>query len=296
MSGLLYEQNRILIAIVLYAIVLIANEIGFCLGRRFGKADDQGGKSQTNAIQAGMLGLLALLLGFTFSMALQRFDSRSEALVDEANAIGTASLRIQLLDERAQAEATKLMDDYVALRIRAGKIDLTQSGSRTDMKEAAAALQGQLWTVAVAASESGPSPATTGLFSQSLNELIDSYGRRDAALNKQVPEIVILLLFAVFVVTAAVLGYAAGLGGSREDLRRWRCHFWLSSWCLSSSIWIGPEEVSSKSSRTTSSNWRHLQRVDLSINISLIVTPFSGSLFLVRRNGDPRFQECSAPR
>jgi hypothetical protein len=215
MNDLLYEQNRILIAVVLYALVLIANEVGFRLGRRLGKTDDQGGKSQTNAIQAGMLGLLALLLGFTFSMALQRFDNRSQALVDEANAIGTAYLRLQLLDQPEQAEAKQLMDEYVALRIRGGKMDLTQAEGRCEMKEVAAALQGRLWGVAIAASEAKPSPATTGLFAQSLNELIDSYGRRDAALSMQVPEIVILLLFVVFVVTAAVLGYTAGLGGSR---------------------------------------------------------------------------------
>jgi hypothetical protein len=94
-------------------------------------------------------------------------------------------------------------------------LTITQTESRREAKESAEAVQRELWAIAVKASKIEPSPATTGLFAQSLNELIDSYGRRDAALNKQVPEIVILLLFAVFIVTAAVLGYAAGLGGSR---------------------------------------------------------------------------------
>jgi uncharacterized membrane protein (Fun14 family) len=59
---------------------------------------------------------------------------------------------------------------------------------------------------------------TTGLFIQSLNETIDSYGRRDAALSRHVPEIIFFLLFATFVLTGGVIGYAAGAAGHRPSL------------------------------------------------------------------------------
>jgi len=89
-----------------------------------------GAKAQTNAIQAAMLGLLALLLCFTFTMALQRFDSRSQAVLNEANAIGTAYLRTQLLPEAQRERAKEMIADYVQLRVDASTVDLTQEEPR----------------------------------------------------------------------------------------------------------------------------------------------------------------------
>ena len=215
---LLYDHNSILIAGVLFLVLLAANEAGYRSGLRRSRRHDEGAKTQTTAIQAGMVGLLALLLGFTFSMALQRFDNRSAAVIDEANAIGTASLRTLLLPEPAQAEARKAMREYIDLRIDSADVDLTQTDLRRRARAATDRLHERLWALALEASELDPRPVTTGLFIQSLNELIDSYGRRIAALKKQVPEVVLLLLFAVFIVNGAVLGYAGGLGAARAGV------------------------------------------------------------------------------
>ncbi len=130
MEELLYDQNSVLIAIALLAAILVANEVGYRLGRWNRAKADTGAKSQTNAIQAAMLGLLALLLGFTFTMALQRFDNRSQAVLNESNAIGTAYLRTQLLPEAQRETAKRMIADYVQLRIEANKVDLTQEQTR----------------------------------------------------------------------------------------------------------------------------------------------------------------------
>jgi hypothetical protein len=86
----LYHLPTYLIAILLFIAMLGANSIGRRLGSRQDVDRSEGQTSQTNATLASILGLLALLLGFTFTMALQRFDARSEAVLQEANAIGTA--------------------------------------------------------------------------------------------------------------------------------------------------------------------------------------------------------------
>ena len=86
-----YEYNSFLIAIVTH------NEVVFRVGRFVQAQTDRGIKALTGSSQASILGSLALLLGFTFNMSRQRYDARSMALIDEANAIGTAILRIQLL-------------------------------------------------------------------------------------------------------------------------------------------------------------------------------------------------------
>jgi hypothetical protein len=63
-----------------------------------------------------------------------------------------------------------------------------------------------------------PNPVTTGLFVQSLNELIDSFGRRDAAVSRHVPEVVLLLLHGTFLIACVIIGYACGIGGQRPSL------------------------------------------------------------------------------
>lgn len=212
---ILYNQSSILIALVLFVLILVANEIGFRVGVRIQKKSDQELRSQTNAIQAGILGLLALLLGFTFSMSLQRYDSRSQAVIAEANAIGTALLRAELLPDPFQAEEKELLQRYVDLRIELGGIDLTERNERARFNAKTSEIQNQLWSTAVKATEADPRPVTTGLFVSSLNDLIDSQGKRNALLQMHVPEVVLLLLFAVFITSGAILGYASGLGGRR---------------------------------------------------------------------------------
>lgn len=218
MEEVLYDQSSILIAVVLLVAILAANEVGYRLGRWRRARADTGAKAQTNAIQAAMLGLLALLLGFTFTMALQRFDNRSQAVISEANAIGTAYLRTQLLPDPYRAPARQLIADYVQLRIESSKLDLTQESVRRGMQDDVQRMQDDMWAVAVAAAEQDPRPVTTGLFIHSLNGLIDVYGVRNAALRKHVPEVVLFLLFAVFIIAGAVLGFSGGLEGGRPLL------------------------------------------------------------------------------
>lgn len=218
MEEVLYDQSSIVIAGVLFIAILVANELGYRVGRWRRSEADIGAKTQTNAIQAAMLGLLALLLGFTFTMALQRFDARSETVLEEANAIGTAYLRTQLLPEVHRQEAKDMLADYVELRIAGNKVDLTQAETRRAHQRQVEEAQDALWRVAIDAAATDPRPVTSGLFIQSLNELIDAYGARNAALRKHVPEVVLFLLFAVFVIAGAVLGYSGGLEGGRPFL------------------------------------------------------------------------------
>ena len=87
---ILYNFPSIAITAILFVLIIMCNEIGFRIGRYVQNRTDDEIKTLTGAIQASVLGLLALLLGFTFSMSMQRYDNRSQALISEANAIGTA--------------------------------------------------------------------------------------------------------------------------------------------------------------------------------------------------------------
>jgi hypothetical protein len=158
-----------------------------------------------------------LLLGFTFSLSLQRYDSRSEAVVSEANAIGTAYLRAQLLPASVRAPTLKALASYLSLRVRAGSLSLDHAYQRQAMLDQASQQQALLWHYALQAAEEAPNPVTSGLFLQALNEMIDAYGTRDATLNRHVPEIVLNLLYTTFLMAGIILGYSSGVAGHRAS-------------------------------------------------------------------------------
>ena len=212
---ILYPYSSVAIVAALFVVMITFNELGFQCGRFVQEHTNSELKALTGSIQASMLGLLALLLGFTFSMAMQRYDSRSMALIEEANAIGTATLRVQLLPQRLQAPTRELLAEYVELRIAAGKLDITQSRARDRENSKIADLQHALWSLAVEATNEDPRAVTTGAYVNSLNSVIDMQGKRNALLRLHVPESVLLLLFVVFVASGGMMGYSSGLTGRR---------------------------------------------------------------------------------
>ena len=212
---ILYSHSSIAIAAILFGVIIIFNELGFQVGRFVQSRTDDEVRSLTGSIQASILGLLALLLGFTFSMSMQRYDNRSMALIDEANAIGTAILRVQLLPEQYQKDAHEMLREYVDLRIAIGEIDLTKRDERNKFNQQISALQVKLWSLAIIATNEDPRPVTTGAFVKSLNDVIDSQGKRNALLQMHVPEVVLILLLIVFVSSGGILGYSSGLSGKR---------------------------------------------------------------------------------
>lgn len=217
MNELMYGIHSAWIAASLLLSMILAVELGFVLGRRAQPSTSEAAKTHIQAILAAMLGILALLLGFTFSLSLQRFDTRSEAVVAEANAIGTAYLRAQLLPEPPRQHVLGLLQDYVDTRVHAGSFTLAEADARTPVLQQSLLLQNQLWEQARRAAEIAPNPVTTGLYIQALNTLIDNFGERDAALNRHVPEVVLLLLYGTFLMAGTILGFSSGVAGHRPS-------------------------------------------------------------------------------
>src|SRR4051795_2617372 len=96
------------------ALIWGVSEIGWRLGRR-----GDGHSTNIGTLESATVGLLALIIGFTFSMALSRFEARRDAVVQEANAIGTTALRARFLPEPYRAESLKLLRDYTQVRLDA---------------------------------------------------------------------------------------------------------------------------------------------------------------------------------
>jgi hypothetical protein len=162
-----------------------------------------------------MLGLLALIIGFTFSMALSRFEARRVAVLNEANAIGTTALRARLLPESHRTDILKLLKEYVQIRV-----DFVQSGrSMAELRTVANrsnVIQEALWQHAKAIVAKDNSMVPTGLFIQTLNEMIDDQEKRLAAFRSRVPNVVLLGLFGIAAIAGGFAGYASGLDPKRN--------------------------------------------------------------------------------
>jgi hypothetical protein len=213
MSGDLTEYSLLSIFLVSAFVILAASEVGRRLGVR---AAGRGGDHITT-LEGAILGLLALMISFTFAMALSRFEARRDALLNEANAIGTTALRSRLLPAPHDAEAVKLLREYVRLRLdMTGQVlsprELSAAISRSN------ALHEGLWQQAKSAAAKDSGMVPTGLFIQALNELIDDQEKQLTAIRNRVPNIVLFALYAIATVASAFTGYAGGLESRRSRL------------------------------------------------------------------------------
>ena len=185
------------------------------IGRWYGVRARSQGRGSVSTLEGSILGLLALIIAFTFAVALSRFEARRESVLNEANAIGTTALRARLLPAPHSQECLKLLRNYAQLRL-----DLTQSIlSPPDLKRTNAqssAIQEALWLQAKAVTAKNNGMVPTGLFIQSLNEMIDYHEKHLIALISGVPNIALIVLYGVAIIASAFAGYAAGVEEQRS--------------------------------------------------------------------------------
>jgi hypothetical protein len=97
-------------------------------------------------------------------------------------------------------------------------VALNEEDARTSLIAKSNSRLGELWRLTSKAAREDGGPATSGLFITSLNETIDAFGSRDTIVKRRVPELVLLLLYATFVLTGVVIGYANGAEDHRPSL------------------------------------------------------------------------------
>ena len=212
--GYLYGYSFVVLFLIGIAIVFLASEVGCRLGLR---TIGHGASGNISALEQSLLGFLALMIGFTFLMALTRFETRREGVLNEANAIGTAALRARLLPKSHRAETLKLLREYAQIRVE--YIPLGRSFAELpDAIDRSNKIQEALWQRVKAVSVDNHNMVPTGLFILALNDVIDSQGKRLAALRNYIPHVVWLSLFGMTAVACGFAGYASGLDPLRTRL------------------------------------------------------------------------------
>ncbi|MFG0317269.1 MAG: hypothetical protein ACF8XB_08355 [Planctomycetota bacterium JB042] len=202
----------IAIGVGLFGLLLFSLEAGFRAGRRSLDESEASSIGQVGAIQGAVLGLLGLLLAFSFAAAGARFLERQDLIVQEANAIGTAFLRASLLDEPHRTELRGALQRYTEHRVALSA--QLREGLPDGALDEVERLQGKIWRAA----EEGVTarPVTMLAVLSPVNDVIDMHSTRIAASRKHLPSLVIWLLIACSVVAIAVIGYGSGLGGRRR--------------------------------------------------------------------------------
>ncbi|MDW5267104.1 MULTISPECIES: hypothetical protein [Acidobacteriaceae] len=184
------------LALLLFPAMLLLLE----LGRRFRASRKH--PVQSNAVEGAVFALFGLLLAFTFSGAVTRYDAHRQLVVQETNAIGTAYLRLDLVAPPAQPALRQLFRDYTTSRLH------LFDEVHEEVSPESERLQREIWRQSVAsASAPGASPDASKLLLPALNDMIDITATRQNAFNMHPPMIVFLLLFAFSLGCAFLAGY-----------------------------------------------------------------------------------------
>jgi hypothetical protein len=162
-------------------------------------------------VETAIYALLGLMVAFTFSGANSRFDTRRAQTVQEANAIGTAYLRLDLLPAAAQPALRDKFRSYTEARMAVyGALPDLEASSAQAAR--ATALQGEIWTDSIAALRSA-TPQASLLLVPALNDMIDITTTRSIALRTHTPPIILVALVVLTLICSLLVGY--GLAGGK---------------------------------------------------------------------------------
>lgn len=203
---------ELVLALIFLVLLLAAVEVGRLLAARHLR---QGAEQtmDTGAIQGAMLGLLALLLGFSFGGASSRFVERQDLVVADANSISTAWLRAGMLEGAAVDDVRGELERYLEQRIH---VSADRSALQPEVLVETAAYHDRIWERALAADAISDEHQVSVL--ESVNEMIDVFELRVAAAQRHLPEAILLLLVICSLLTLLVIGYAGVMGGMRRTV------------------------------------------------------------------------------
>ena len=190
-------------------------ELGDFLGRYWARHSKAAKKDNVDSLVAATLALLAFLLVFMTGLANNRFDTRRQLVIAEANAVGTTYLRANFLDEPQRSEVRALLREYVEMRLEA----VTRPDRFQQARTRSEAIQAQLWQYAEGLGRAAPTSTTAALFISAVNNVIDLHTERMAAITNRFPASNWLAIFSVAVLVLLVVGFNDGLSDGRADGR-----------------------------------------------------------------------------
>ncbi len=191
--------------------MLTSCEVGYRIGNRNKSEHDSDAPSSIGPMVAGLLGMLAFVLAFTFSLAASHHSARKQSVLDEANTVGTAYLRADLLDSAYGNEVKRLLEEYVNIRLQAAKTNEIAPAIARSL-----VIHKQLWQQVSAAALAKPS-FNTSLMVGAINEVIAKHENRVmTGLHNRIPTTIWIAVLSICVLTMITMGTQIGLTGRRR--------------------------------------------------------------------------------
>jgi hypothetical protein len=198
-------QQAAWLSIGLFFGMVVCLELGYRIGL-YSSEKNESSHAGTGTVEAAVFALLGLLLGFTFANGISHLDQRRELIVKEANAIGTAYLRLDLLPVDVQPDIRRLFREYLDARLSVyQKLPDLQAADQELAR--VTQLQQEIWKRAVAVGLNDPTQHVARLLLPALNDMIDVTTSRTIALHTHLPPLIFVLSISVALLSGLLAGY-----------------------------------------------------------------------------------------
>lgn len=197
--------------LMLFPISLAALALAYVLTTRLrrDKHDDEAGEAAFGLGQAAIFGLIALILGFSFAFASERYEARRALVVDESVVAGRTYARADYLPAPERAQFRRELRDYVGARLDVYDF-VTNPGEEDQTRTRSRALFAGLWAIALEAARRDPRNLLTSTLAADAVELNDVADRQTAALDNHVPTAIVGLVLFCTLAGAVLLGVTFG--------------------------------------------------------------------------------------
>ena len=214
LQSLFYTLPLSLIAFLLFISIflfyLLGAKVGYIKKLRYADSKAEG----IGPLEAALLGLLSLLLSFTFSMSASRYDSRRALIVQEANDIGTVILRSDLYGDTARALFRNDLEQYVEARI--AYYDASDEAAINQRRTDAEKISARIWQRAMTSAQKTPDMVRDNQMIPAISTMMDIVSSRDASRLARVPDLIIYLLMSLTLLGSFIVGY-----GKKESKNDW---------------------------------------------------------------------------
>ena len=193
------------LSIIIFFLILLFNWAGYKFKKWHLEKYPGRVPEDLGSIEGSMLGAMALLLGFTFSIAISKFETRRQITVDEANDIGTAILRCDMYPDSVRNPLRADFKEYIEARIAYYAVGDNEEKIKQEIAKASE-ISGRIWKRVAIQAQNRENIAVTAQMIPAVNAMIDIVTTRDASRISRVPRLVLFVLLALVLISSFVLG------------------------------------------------------------------------------------------
>ena len=207
MDNIFFQIPAWVIGIIIFLLILLANWLGFNYRKRLFEKKPENIPENLGTLEGSLLGLLALMLAFSFGMGASKYESRRSLAVHEANAIGAAILRLDMYPDSIKEEFIPDFDKYIDTRMAYYKANFREAPRNAALKETEEVFN-RMWKKATLLSRNPANLASSQQMIPKLTEMIDLVIERNALREARIPFLILAMLLLLTLVSAFMSGYS----------------------------------------------------------------------------------------